>query len=103
MKKQRIDLWKNKRNPTVYRQKPLPQIVSEMVQFFNGYEYDNTAVVMSYQDYRSHAKEFTGSGNNLKLAGFPVYLNGILPSGQIHLTTIEAAENLMDNSDTEAI
>ncbi len=56
---------------------------------------------MAYHDYRAHAHEFTGSGNNLRLAGIPVYFDGVLPHGQILLTTIEAAEKLQNDTECE--
>ena len=102
MKKERIDFLKIRRcnNPIVLQS--LKERVLAMIHFFNGYEYGDTAVVLTYHDYRAHAHEFTGSGNNLKLAGIPVYFDGIMPHGQILLTTIEAAEKLQNDPESEA-
>ena len=102
MKKERINIWKNRKHPVEPNSPTLNLLVMEMVQFFNGFEYDDTAIVMAYHDYCVHKNEFTDSGRSLKLAGYPVYFDGILQHGHILLTTVEAAEKLQNDSETSA-
>jgi len=102
MKKERINIWKNRKHPAEVNPKTLSSLVMEMVQFFDGFEYNDTVIVMAYHDYCIHKNEFTASGRSIKLACYPVYFDGFLQHGQILLTTVEAAEKLQNDSETSA-
>ena len=77
---------------------PIQKAVESMVAFFDGFEYGETAIVMSHGDYMQHWQEFqTGaeSPSGLTLCGISVYLHGMINNGQLFLTSIHEAEKIM--------
>ena len=76
----------------------LQKAVENMVDFFDGFEYGETAIVMTHGDYMQHWQAFhTGadSPSGLSLCGIPVYLNGMVNNGQLLLTSIHEAEKII--------
>jgi len=83
---------------------PIQRAVQSMLDFFDGFEYGETAIVMSREDYRPHYLEFEKSSESpsgLTLMGIPVYLHGIAPSGQVFLTSIDEANRIMFGTEPE--
>ena len=93
----RIELWE-----TLHRPKPpkkrdgtLSELVSDMINFFEGFEYEDTAVIMSYNDYQNHKREFYKDDKTLQLNGIKVYLDGFLPNGHILITSMDEAQKIL--------
>ena len=77
---------------------PLQKAVESMIDFFDGFEYGETAIVMTHGDYMQHWQEFqTGadSPSGLSLCGIPVCLHGMVNNGQLFLTSIHEAEKII--------
>lgn len=83
----------------------LQKAVETMVDFFDGFEYRETAIVMTHGDYMQHWQAFqTGadSPSGLSLCGIPVCLNGMVNNGQLFLTSIHEAEKIMFATEPES-
>ena len=83
----------------------LQKAVEAMVDFFDGFEYGETAIVMTHGDYMQHWQAFqTGADipSGLSLCGIPVCLHGMVNNGQLFLTSIHEAEKIMFDPDPES-
>ena len=74
---------------------PIQKTVQSMLDFFDGFEYGETAIVMTHGDYMQHFQEFDRTNEGLTLMGIPVYLHGMVNNGQLLLTSIHEAEKIM--------
>lgn len=81
---------------------PIQKAVESMIAFFEGFEYGETAIVMSHGDYMEHFTEFERTNEGLTLCGIPVYLHGMVNNGQLFLTSIHEAEKIMFASEPES-
>ena len=79
-----------------FKKQSLLDSVQSMIDFFDGYEYGETAIVMSHEDYLRFRPEFTMSDRTAFLGSIPVYQIGICSLGHISLTTIEKAEQMLN-------
>ena len=77
------------------REGTLSELVSDMINFFEGFEYEDTAVIMSYNDYQNHKREFYKDDKTLQLNGIKVYLDGFLPNGHILITSMDEAQRIL--------
>lgn len=66
-----------------------------MINFFEGFEYEDAAVIMSYNDYQNHKREFYKDDKTLQLNGIKVYLDGFLPNGHILITSMDEAQRIL--------
>ena len=74
---------------------PLADAIRFMIDFFEGFEYGDTAIVMTHGDYLLHKPEFTVKNGMAYLGSIPIYQVGILNSGIVQLTTIQEAEKML--------
>lgn len=75
---------------------PLADAIRRMIDFFEGFEYGDTAIVMTHGDYLHHKPEFTVKNGMAYLGNIPIYQIGILNSGIVLLTTIQEAELMLN-------
>lgn len=96
IKDQRINLWENMKRPQPPKKRngTLSEQVSDMVAFFNGFEGDDTVIIMPFGDYANHKDEFKRNGT-LQLNGMEVHLDGFLPNGHILITNKEESERIL--------
>lgn len=80
----------------------LQKAVETMIAFFEGFEYGETAIVISHGDYMQHFTEFERTSEGLSLCGIPVYLHGMVNNGQLFLTSIHEAEKIMFTPEPES-
>lgn len=74
---------------------PLSDAIRHMLDFFEGFEYGDTAIVMIHGDYLHHKPEFTVKNGMAHFGDIPIYQVGILNSGIVRLTTIQEAEKML--------
>ena len=74
---------------------PLADAIRSMIDFFEGFEYGDTAIVMTHGDYLHHKPEFTVKDGMAYLGNIPIYQVGILNTGIVRLTTIQEAEKML--------
>lgn len=79
----------------------IQKTVQSMIDFFGGFEYGETVIVMTHGDYMQHFQEFDRTNEGLSLCGIPVYLHGMVNNGQLFLTSIHEAEKIMFAPDPE--
>lgn len=80
-----------------YKKKNFAETVKGMVDFFEGFEYGENAVVMNPVDYRHCLDQFnTEKNGELTIGGIPVYPSAKVRCGQAFLTTIDAALKMDD-------
>lgn len=80
-----------------YQKKSFVEMVKSMVDFFEGFEYGDNAVVMNQVDYRHCLEQFnTEKNGELTIGGIPVYPSAKVRCGQAFLTTIDAALKMED-------
>lgn len=77
-----------------YQKKNFVESVKSMVDFFEGFEYGENAVVMNLSDYKRNARFFTVKDGELNLSGIPVYVSNDVPKGKAFLTTIDRAKSV---------
>lgn len=80
----------------------LQKIVETMIDFFDGFEYGETSIVMTHGDYTKHYRSFDRTDEGLTLCGIPVYLHGMVNNGQLLLTSIHEAEKIMFDTEPES-
>ena len=81
---------------------PIQKAVETMISFFDGFEYGETAIVMTHGDYKKHYRAFDRTNEGLTLCGIPVYLHGMVNNGQLFLTSINEAEKIMFDTEPES-
>lgn len=74
---------------------PLQRAVDALVCSLEGFELGENAIVMPYGDYRQHEQEFENINGRVTICGIPVYFDGLFPTGQIFLTSIQNAERIV--------
>lgn len=80
-----------------YQKKNFAEMVKSMVDFFEGFEYGENAMVMNPIDYRHCLDEFsTEKDGGLTIGGIPVYPSAKVRSGQAFLTTIDEVWKMED-------
>lgn len=80
-----------------YEEKSFAEAVKNMVDFFEGFEYGENAVVMNPVDYRHCLDQFnTEKDRGLTIGGIPVYISAKVRRGQAFLTTIDAVLKMED-------
>lgn len=77
-----------------YKEKSFAETVKSMVDFFEGFEYGENALLMNLSDYKRNARFFTVKGGELNLDGIPVYVSNDVPKGKAFLTTIDRAKSV---------
>ena len=78
-----------------FKKKTLLDSVQSMIDFFDGYEYGETVIVMTHGDYLHHKPEITVKNGMAYLGDIPIYQVGILNSGIVRLTTLQEAEKML--------
>lgn len=93
MYQKRIGTYEQRKNYK-YKEKDFAETVKSMVDFFEGFEYGENAVLMNLSDYKRNARFFTVKNGELNLDGIPVYVNSDVPKGKAFLTTIDRAKSV---------
>lgn len=80
-------MWKKKSNP---RAEPatLKNLITEMINFFDGFEYGDSVLCMSYQDYKKHFTSMIKRNGKIYFASIPVYIDTELQPGAVRLDSI---------------
>ena len=80
-----------------YQKKNFAEMVKSMVDFFEGFEYGENAVLMNPIDYRHCLDQFsTEKVGELTIGGIPVYPSAKVRRGQAFLTTIDEVWKMED-------
>ena len=80
-----------------YQKKSFAETVKSLVDFFEGFEYWDNAVVMNPIDYRHCMDQFsTEKVGELTIGGIPVYPSAKVRRGQAFLTTIDEVWKMED-------
>lgn len=80
-----------------YQKKNFVESVKSMVDFFEGFEYVESAVLMNPADYRHCLNQFsTEKDGELTIGGIPVYPSTKVRRGQAFLTTIDEVWKMED-------
>lgn len=81
-------MWKKKTSNIRSEPATLKCLITEMINFFDGFEYGDTILCMSRQDYKKHFAGMVKRNGMLYFASIPVYIDEELQPGAVKLDSI---------------